>query len=206
MREKLIESWLPLRALSVDASFEQSFKPKYGELRDKLGLSRKGSNYDPKLRSIHTWFARRPCGIARSLNLASLLPSQIDKKVFEEILGIPKVRLSTKFPPLLFYTDPDRSLLSSVLARLGRRPEQITVIDPMAGGGAIPLESLRLGFKTIAVEYNPLAFLLLRSTVEFPAKYADAELFEKTLEEAKAMINWARENLGRQQIVNLINN
>jgi adenine-specific DNA methylase len=197
VREKLIERWLPLRALSIDASFEQSFKPKYGILREKLGMNRKGNNYDPKLRSIHTWFARRPCGTARSLNLASILPSQIDEKVFERILGLSRIKFNQKFPPLLFYTEPDKSLLSSVLTRFGERPEQITVVDPMAGGGAIPLESLRLGFKTIAADYNPVAFLILRATLEFPAKYADAGLFEKTLTEAKAMINWARENLAK---------
>jgi len=47
----------------------------------------------------------------------------------------------------------------------------------MAGGGSIPFEFLRLGFRTVAVEYNPVASLILKATVEFPAKYADVGLF-----------------------------
>jgi len=41
----------------------------------------------------------------------------------------------------------------------------------MAGGGSIPLESLRLGFHTIAAEYNPVAYLILKATLEYPAKF-----------------------------------
>lgn len=80
---------------------------------------------------------------------------------------------------------------------LGRSPRDIVVVDPMAGGGGIPLESLRLGFRTVAVEYNPVAYLILRATVEFPAKYADSGLFEETLKVAKEFIARAREELGR---------
>lgn len=42
----------------------------------------------------------------------------------------------------------------------------ITVIDPMAGGGSIPLESARLGFHTLANEYNPVACSVLEGTVD----------------------------------------
>ncbi|RLE71021.1 MAG: hypothetical protein DRJ37_05690, partial [Thermoprotei archaeon] len=44
---------------------------------------------------------------------------------------------------------------------------------------------------------NPVAYLILKATVEFPAKYADSGLFEETLREAKDMIGWAREHLAR---------
>ncbi len=45
------------------------------------------------------------------------------------------------------------------------------VLDPFAGGGAIPLEAGRLGCEAIANDYNPVAYLILRSTCEFPPKY-----------------------------------
>jgi len=46
-----------------------------------------------------------------------------------------------------------------------------TVLDPFAGGGAIPLEAGRLGCQPIANDYNPVAYLILRATCEFPQKY-----------------------------------
>lgn len=54
------------------------------------------------------------------------------------------------------------------LAHNGKTP---TVIDPFAGGGAIPLEAVRLGAQVIANDYNPVAYLILRATCEFPQKY-----------------------------------
>ncbi|MCS7316611.1 MAG: DUF1156 domain-containing protein, partial [Bryobacteraceae bacterium] len=50
----------------------------------------------------------------------------------------------------------------------GRAPR---VLDPFAGGGAIPLEAIRLGCQAIANDYNPVAYLILRATCEFPQKY-----------------------------------
>lgn len=54
------------------------------------------------------------------------------------------------------------------VAHAGRVP---TVLDPFAGGGAIPLEAGRLGCRAIANDYNPVAHLVLRATCEFPQKY-----------------------------------
>jgi adenine-specific DNA methylase len=54
------------------------------------------------------------------------------------------------------------------VAHGGKAP---TVLDPFAGGGAIPLEAGRLGCQAIANDYNPVAYLILRATCEFPQKY-----------------------------------
>ena len=54
------------------------------------------------------------------------------------------------------------------IANNGKAP---TVLDPFAGGGAIPLEAGRLGCQAIANDYNPVAYLILRATCEFPQKY-----------------------------------
>jgi len=53
-------------------------------------------------------------------------------------------------------------------ANEGKAP---TVLDPFAGGGAIPLEAARLGCDAIANDYNPVAYLVLRATCEFPQRY-----------------------------------
>lgn len=46
-----------------------------------------------------------------------------------------------------------------------------TLLDPFAGGGVIPLEGQRLGARAIASDYNPVAYLVLRGTCEYPQQY-----------------------------------
>lgn len=57
------------------------------------------------------------------------------------------------------------------LVKVAYGGEVPTVLDPFAGGGAIPLEAGRLGCQAIANDYNPVAYLILRATCEFPQKY-----------------------------------
>ena len=45
------------------------------------------------------------------------------------------------------------------------------VLDVTAGGGSIPFEAGRLGFRTIANELNPVASHILRATCEWPQRY-----------------------------------
>jgi len=51
----------------------------------------------------------------------------------------------------------------------GRAPK---VLDPFAGGGAIPLEAMRLGCEATAVDINPVAWFILKCTLEYPQKFA----------------------------------
>ncbi|WP_446787938.1 DUF1156 domain-containing protein, partial [Macellibacteroides fermentans] len=48
-----------------------------------------------------------------------------------------------------------------------------TVLDPFAGGGSIPFEAMRVGIDTIANDYNPMATLIEKATLEYPKKYGD---------------------------------
>ena len=41
----------------------------------------------------------------------------------------------------------------------------------MAGGGAIPLEGVRYGFKVFANDLNPVAALVQKATLEYPARF-----------------------------------
>lgn len=59
-----------------------------------------------------------------------------------------------------------RELISA--AHRGRPPR---VLDPFSGGGSIPLEAGRLGAEPIANDFNPVAYLTLRATCEFPQRY-----------------------------------
>jgi adenine-specific DNA methylase len=92
-------------------------------------------------------------------------------------------------------SDPENPQGREVL-RIARELVQIahggkipTVLDPFAGGGAIPLEAGRLGCQPIANDYNPVAYLILRATCEFPQRYGKPgrrkvvmEEFGKTVE------------------------
>lgn len=46
------------------------------------------------------------------------------------------------------------------------------VLDPFAGGGSIPLEAMRLGCEATAVDINPVAWFILKCTLEYPQKLA----------------------------------
>ena len=44
--------------------------------------------------------------------------------------------------------------------------------DPFAGGGALPLEAQRLGLEPYASDLNPVAVIINKALIEFPAKFA----------------------------------
>ena len=46
------------------------------------------------------------------------------------------------------------------------------VLDMFAGGGAIPLEAMRLGCEVTANDYNPVAWFILKCTLEYPQRFA----------------------------------
>ena len=50
------------------------------------------------------------------------------------------------------------------------------VLDVTAGGGSIPFEAGRLGFRAIANELNPVACFILRATCQWPQQYGYALL------------------------------
>jgi adenine-specific DNA methylase len=55
----------------------------------------------------------------------------------------------------------------------GRAPK---ILDPFAGGGAIPLEAMRLGCEATAVDINPVAWFILKCTLEYPQRLAGKTL------------------------------
>jgi putative DNA methylase len=92
----------------------------------------------------------------------------------------------------------------------GRAPK---VLDPFAGGGAIPLEAMRLGCEATAVDINPVAWFILKCTLEYPQKLAGKtwplpdfilqneafmrEFLEKAKGFSKGQITKALERMGR---------
>lgn len=69
-------------------------------------------------------------------------------------------------------TETEKRWLAEEIAKLGLNNP--VLLDPTAGGGSIPFESVRLGIPTIANDLNPVAALVLRATIEWPAQLGSA--------------------------------
>jgi len=177
--KKLIETYIPLSKLNETAKRETSFK-----------IIR-----FPKLGNLHPYSARRPTAPARISILTSILPSDVDVEETEKALGLDK--MSSVPYKLLYLVNPDRMIVEELVKKYTRKsPKDIIIIDPMAGGGSIPLEALRMGFYTIAIEYNPVAYLILKATLEYPAKYG-RELYKEVKENVGKLIAWSQKVLSQ---------
>src|SRR5258706_3695170 len=161
---RLIERWMPIAALS-----EESVR----ERRSMTSL--------PPIYYLHVWWARRPLVASRAAVLASLLPADANRSDFMHTMGIhgdpvaAKRRIAIadrKGEPLgkdaygykrAFSYQPT----SGELSALGLS-STLTLLDPTAGGGAIPLEATRLGINVLANDLNPVAATILRATIDFP--------------------------------------
>ncbi|MCE9554578.1 MAG: DUF1156 domain-containing protein [Planctomycetes bacterium] len=77
--------------------------------------------------------------------------------------------------PRAFTTNPTEDQLRVLYEMLewtwGSRT--ITFCDPMSGGGSIPFEALRYGLSVNANELNPVASVILRASLTYPAKFGN---------------------------------
>ncbi|MGH9836997.1 MAG: DUF1156 domain-containing protein, partial [Blastocatellia bacterium] len=70
------------------------------------------------------------------------------------------------------YLKTSRALTEAAHVALGGEPgTRPLVVDPFAGGGAIPLEALRVGADAFASDLNPVAVLLNKVVLEYIPKY-----------------------------------
>jgi len=206
-QQKLIERTFPLYEINLFAEYEMLFlKMIPRELKQKMirllsAHNLVGRNL-PKIHNLMYYPARIPPSATRAITLASILnyDHSLSKEIFLRALGLDNAKsLARESGAIvtLYMADPDRNLVKDLVKKqLGKNLEEITVVDPMAGGGSIPLEALRLGFRTIAGDYNPVAYLILRATIEFPAKYG-RKLLSLLEQEAKELLRYVREELGR---------
>lgn len=66
------------------------------------------------------------------------------------------------------YLETARSLVQAAHTALGGDPRtRPMIVDPFAGGGAIPLEALRVGAESFATDLNPIAIALNRILADF---------------------------------------
>ena len=64
------------------------------------------------------------------------------------------------------------------------------ILDPFAGGGAIPLEAQRLGLKALAGDLNPVAVLINKAMIEIPPRFAGMVPVNPSIE--KTLTTWER--------------
>jgi len=116
--------------------------------------------------TLHIWWARRPLASSRATTYAALIPYPSTEKEAKE-----KAKFIVKLSKWENSLNEDiiKKAREDILKANGGKP--LRVLDPFAGGGSIPLECLRLGLETHAVEYNPVAVLILKCTLEYPQKY-----------------------------------
>ncbi len=168
----LIEEWLPIAEIGIESVRERTPMTPF-----------------PAPNRLHVWWARRPLVASRAAILASLLPADADRAKFLHMLGIhgdpvaAKEEIQRARRTGLRVDNPytyDRAFsyspgveevewLNENAKKLGL--SSVTVLDPTAGGGSIPFEAARLGSHVIANDLNPVAWLILKATVEFPIRF-----------------------------------
>ncbi len=116
--------------------------------------------------TLHVWWARRPLASSRATIFAALIPAP---KTHEESTRIKRLVIDlSRWENSIDKTILDKARKEITIAANGGVPK---VLDPFAGGGAIPLEALRLGCETYASDYNPVATLMLKCTLEYPQDF-----------------------------------
>jgi adenine-specific DNA methylase len=130
------------------------------------GAAREKNIRHGHISTLHIWWARRPLASSRATTYAALIPSPSTEKEVKEkakfIVELSKWENSLK-------EDIIKKAREDILKANGGKT--LRVLDPFAGGGSIPLECLRLGLETHAIEYNPVAVLILKCTLEYPQRY-----------------------------------
>jgi putative DNA methylase len=172
-KPRLIERGFPLKQASLDSVHEKNVR--HGHIS-----------------TLHIWPARRPLAACRAALIATLLPDPGDpeerRRLLERIGGrviskLEKKKVNGKpvevereetVGGILHWgreSSPDLQAIREEIREAygGRAPR---VLDPFAGGGAIPLEAMRLGCEVTAIDINPVAWFILKCTLEYPQKLA----------------------------------
>lgn len=171
---RLIEHAFPLKQASLDSVHEKNVR--HGHIS-----------------TLHIWPARRPLAACRAALIATLLPDpgtpEGRKELCEKIGGRVVKRIEKKKMPGGQTVERVKEETEGGILSWGRETENAEtlewfrdeirnayggrapkVLDPFAGGGAIPLEAMRLGCEATAVDINPVAWFILKCTLEYPQR------------------------------------
>lgn len=175
-KPRLIEHAFPLKQTSLDSVHEKNVR--HGHIS-----------------TLHIWPARRPLAACRAALIATLLPDpgtpeerrklcekiggkvvqKIEKKKMPNGRTIERIKEETEGGILHWKRETENAetlqwFRDEIRKAYGGRA--LRVLDPFAGGGAIPLEAMRLGCEVTAVDINPVAWFILKCTLEYPQKLA----------------------------------
>lgn len=157
--KKLIEVALPLEAINAESAREKSIRHGHPS-------------------TLHLWWARRPLATARAVIWSSLVDdpsSHPEQFPTEEAQQQERERLFGILTRLVKWENSnDEGILAEAKAEImkstnGNPP---ALLDPFAGGGAIPLEAQRLGLEAHAHDLNPVAVMINKAMIEIPPKFA----------------------------------
>jgi len=191
LKDLLIEKWFPVNEASIESSRERSFA------------------YLPPLHILHIWWARRPLTVSRIAAVLAALPADsYTKDEYDDLLydmglrGDPVKAAEERKQgkrsfgyPVFESVNPDPSFYMEKAKKLwGRLP---TGADLMAGGGSIPFEMARAGYgEIVAGELNPVAYIVLKAGLDYPAKYRD-RIVKDVDKYGKMVLSKVREKLRR---------
>lgn len=157
--KKLIEVALPLDKINEACAREKSIRHGHPS-------------------TLHLWWARRPLAAARAVIWASLVddPSS-HPELFptEEDQHQERERLFAILEKLVIWENSNnQDVLDAAKKEILKynHGEFPTLLDPFAGGGAIPLEAQRLGLKAIAHDLNPVAVMINKAMIEIPPRFS----------------------------------
>lgn len=158
MKKRLIEYDLPLADISEASAKEKNIRHGHPS-------------------TLHIWWARRPLAASRATAFAALIDDPGPDEPGPPGSGFATKReylmdLIRRMTPWEAVKDGNSDAIEEarrlIREQYGAAPK---VLDPFAGGGSIPLEALRLGCETYASDYNPVAVLVEKATLEWPQKF-----------------------------------
>jgi adenine-specific DNA methylase len=171
--KRLIEVAFPLKQTSLDSVHEKTVR--HGHIS-----------------TLHIWPARRPLAASRAALIATLLHDPGSKKERDDIIErlggrVVDVVKKKKLPSgtieeklnsetlggILHWgreSNPDIEWFRGRIRDIYGRPPRVA--DPFSGGGAIPLEAMRLGCEATALDINPVAWFVLKCTLDYPRRVA----------------------------------
>ena len=180
---KLIEVALPLAAINAEAAREKSIRHGHPS-------------------TLHLWWARRPLVAARAVIWASLVDDPSAEGYRDpdgnllpdaETQEAERLRLFGILERLAKWENSSNAgVLAEARAEIDRAfpngPPPI--LDPFAGGGAIPLEAQRLGLEALAGDLNPVAVLINKAMIEIPPRFAGLPPVHPDID--KSLTTWER--------------
>lgn len=160
VKKKLIEVALPLDDINAASAREKSIRHGHPS-------------------TLHLWWARRPLAAARAVIWSSLVddPSAHPEKFpTVEEQAAERERLFGILRELVVWENSNNDrVLNAAKAEIKRSmgDDLPPLLDPFAGGGAIPLEAQRLGLKAYAQDLNPVAVTINKAMIEIPPLFAN---------------------------------